>query len=115
VGAVTRSHRHHGRHSWAQPGDRPDRLWVLRFDDPDRREMTWTGEDGEALAIAAYRLYAPTWNCTLLAAVAALDLIDPPVFPAESGVSVLTAKRSDSAPAPDEPKPIGSELTEGGE
>lgn len=66
--------QHHRRHPWAQPGDRPERVWILRFDDADRREMIWTGEDAEAEATAAYRLFSPTWNCTLLATVPAAEV-----------------------------------------
>jgi hypothetical protein len=56
---------HHSRHPWAQPGDVPNRVWILRFDDNDMREMIWTDEHAEADAWKAYRLYSTTWNVTL--------------------------------------------------
>ncbi len=59
---------HHDRHPWCQPGDRAERLWLLRFDDPDQREQVF---DDEAEARAAYTKYSPTWNCYLLASVEA--------------------------------------------
>lgn len=63
---ATRAPRHHhNRHPWCQPGDCPDRHWTLRFEDADQREQFFTDEDE---ARAAYDLYSPTWNCTLLAA-----------------------------------------------
>lgn len=67
-------HRHHGRHPWAQPGDRPERVWLLRFDDADRRDMIWTGHNAEAEAKAAYQAFVPSWNVYLLAAVNAEEI-----------------------------------------
>jgi hypothetical protein len=64
---------HHGRHPWAQPGDRPHRVWMLRFDDADQRDMVWIDEDAEEQAKAAYARYSPTWNCYLFAVVPAVD------------------------------------------
>lgn len=50
---------------WCQPGDQPHRAFRLRFEDPDMREMVWTGPDAEAGALAAYNRYAPAWNVYL--------------------------------------------------
>jgi hypothetical protein len=94
---IVSPHRHHGLHPWAQPGDRPDRVWILRFDDTDQRDQIWQGGDAEERALAAYRLYAPTWNCTLLASVAA-DLLNP----AKSSAGVRTTSPQDQS-AHDEP------------
>lgn len=67
-------HAHHNRHPWAQPGDHPDRVWILRFEDNDRRDMIWTGPDAEAEAKAAYTTFVPTWNVYLFATVAAEEI-----------------------------------------
>jgi hypothetical protein len=56
----------HKLHPWCQPGDRPNRVWMLIFDDPDRRPMLWTHEDAESSARDAWNRFAPAWNCTLL-------------------------------------------------
>lgn len=50
---------------WCQPGDQTDRAFRLRFEDPDMREMVWTGPDAEREALAAYNQYAPSWNVYL--------------------------------------------------
>lgn len=50
---------------WCQPGDQTDRAFRLRFEDPDMREMIWTGPDAEKEALAAYNQYAPSWNVYL--------------------------------------------------
>lgn len=50
---------------WCQPGDQTDRAFRLRFDDPDMREMVFTGSGAEAEALAAYNQYAPAWNVYL--------------------------------------------------
>jgi hypothetical protein len=55
------------RHPWCQPGDEPHRVFVLRFCDPDVREMIFQGEDGEAEAWAAWEKYSPSWNVYLFA------------------------------------------------
>lgn len=60
---------HHKRHPWAQPGDEPNRIWIMRFADPDIGEMVWTDECAEADAKAAYEKYSPAWNVYLLATV----------------------------------------------
>lgn len=65
---------HHARHPWAQPGDEPDRVFILRFADPDMREQVFLGEGAEVAAFKAYRLYAPTWNVYLLATVAFAEI-----------------------------------------
>jgi hypothetical protein len=67
-------HRHHNRHPWAQPGDEPDRIWILRFADADRREMLWTGPGAEARAKAAYLTFVPSWNVYLFATLAAEEI-----------------------------------------
>jgi hypothetical protein len=53
---------------WCQPGDRPNRAFILRFDDPDRRDMVWTDEDAQARAVEAWRRFYPSWNCYLFSA-----------------------------------------------
>jgi hypothetical protein len=68
---------HHTRHPWAQPGDEPNRWWMLRFADPDMRQMVWNGPDAEQEAWAAYAQYSPAWNCYLFAVVPALASISP--------------------------------------
>ena len=50
---------------WCQPGDQTQRAFRLRFEDPDMREMVWTGPDAEKEALAAYNQYAPAWNVYL--------------------------------------------------
>lgn len=50
---------------WCQPGDQTQRAFRLRFEDPDMREMVWTGPDAEREALAAYNQYAPAWNVYL--------------------------------------------------
>lgn len=53
---------------WCAPGDRQADVWILRFDDRDRREMVFEGENAEADARAAWALYCGqhgTWNCSL--------------------------------------------------
>ncbi len=50
---------------WCQPGDQTHRAFRLRFEDPDMREMVWTGPDAEREALAAYNQYAPAWNVYL--------------------------------------------------
>lgn len=52
-----------GRFKFAAPGDRQEDMWVLRFDDAERREMQWTGPDAEAEAWAHWDRFAPAWNC----------------------------------------------------
>lgn len=68
---------HHNRHPWCQPGDRPDRTWMLVFDDADVRTMIWTRDDAEEEARKAYTQRSPSWNCTLFAAVPATPPINP--------------------------------------
>lgn len=63
--APTRPFRHN-LHVWCQSGDKPNRIWMLIFDDQDVRQMVWTDDDAETLARAAWDRYAPAWNCTLL-------------------------------------------------
>lgn len=65
--------RHHNRHPWLQPGDRAERVWMLRFDDNDVRDMVWTDEDAEEQARKAYAKYSRSWNCYLFAVVPAID------------------------------------------
>lgn len=74
---------HHDRHPWCQPGDEPNRAWILRFADQDRREMVWTDEYAEQDARAAWAKHSPTWNCYLFATVSAA----PP--PPEVGVEAV--------------------------
>lgn len=67
-------HRHHDRHPWAQPGDRPDRIWMLRFDDNDMRDMIWSGPEAEAEAKAAYAFFVQSWNVYLFTTIAAAEI-----------------------------------------
>lgn len=55
----------HDRHMWAQPGDEEDRVFILRFSDPDCRDQVFTGDGAEDRAIAAWNLYSPNWNVYL--------------------------------------------------
>lgn len=53
---------------WCQPGDRPNRQWMLIFDDPDRGRMFWDDEDTELQAREAFAKVWPSWSCTLFCA-----------------------------------------------
>lgn len=53
---------------WCQPGDRPNRQWMLIFDDPDRNRMFWADEDGERQAREAFAKVWPSWSCSLFCA-----------------------------------------------
>lgn len=66
---MTWSPVHHNRHPWAQPGDMPNRVWILRFDDADVGDMIWIDEHAEADAKAAYERYSPSWNVYLFTTV----------------------------------------------
>lgn len=67
-------HYHHNRHPWCQPGDEDDRIFILRFSDPDMREQLFMGEGAEDRAHAAYKLYAPSWSVYLLATLPAVEI-----------------------------------------
>ncbi len=58
----------HKLHPWCQPGDLPERRWMLVFDDTDQRTQYFNGEGAEDRARIAYGQYSPTWNCTLYSA-----------------------------------------------
>lgn len=62
----------HELHTWAQPGDEPDRTFILRFSDPDCREQLFQGEGADIRAAAAWDLYSPSWNVYLFGTVPAL-------------------------------------------
>jgi hypothetical protein len=49
---------------WCQPADRPERRWIIRFDEVDCSDRVFTDESA---ARHEYALLAPGWNVTLLA------------------------------------------------
>jgi hypothetical protein len=57
----------HPRHPWCQPGDVPNRRFMLVFADQDMRTMYWDGPDAEADAWRAWDRFAPAWSCDLYA------------------------------------------------
>jgi hypothetical protein len=61
------------RHPWCQPGDVPERQWLLLFEDADRRELTIFTDEAEARA--AFEQANVAWNCYLF--VTAEREIDP--------------------------------------
>lgn len=63
----------HERHQWAQPGDEPDRTFILKFSDPDCRDQYFTGKDAEQRAIEAWNLYSPNWNVYLFGTMPMAD------------------------------------------
>lgn len=73
----------YGRGTWASPGDRPGRKWLLRFDDVERADMVWDADlygEGEAerLAWEAWERFAPSWNCYLFATAAREEVTPAP-------------------------------------
>lgn len=89
---------HHNRHPWAQPGDEPNRWWILRFSDPDMREMLWNGPDAETEAREAYAKYCPAWSCYLFCAVQ--------LVPSGDVAGLVEALRSPDHRQPIDPKAI---------
>lgn len=65
---------HHTRHPWAQPGDEPHRVFILRFADPDMREQVFTDDGAQERAFEAYRRFSPSWNVYLFATVAVSEV-----------------------------------------
>lgn len=67
--------RHHGKHPWAQPADRPLQTWVIVFDAGDLPDQIFEGPRAEGEAFAAYETLSLTLRCTLLSTVQ----VRPPV------------------------------------
>lgn len=74
---------------WCQPGDQTDRAFRLRFEDPDMREMIWTGPDAEKKALAAYNQYAPSWNVYLFSGHPRAHPSPTPAADADRGVKAF--------------------------
>lgn len=65
---------HHGHHPYCAPGDRAEPVWLIRYDDRNMRELTFTGPDAEERARTRYRELSVNWNVTLYAPA----LAEPP-------------------------------------
>lgn len=59
--------------TWCQPGDEPDRAFILRFGDADRREMVFMGPEAADEAWAAWDRWAPAWNVYLFGVMGQAD------------------------------------------
>jgi hypothetical protein len=71
----------HPRHPWCQPGDVPNRRFMLVFADQDMRRMYWDGPGAEADAWRAWDQFAPAWSCDLYATLPQDARPSPPSVP----------------------------------
>lgn len=62
-----------------KPGNPPSENWIIKFEDPDKCDLTFTGYGAQRAARTAFQRAGDQWSCRLFAEIASTGCGDKPV------------------------------------